>query len=272
MDRRRKLFVLFLIALAIAIWDVRVNGIDVIDQWARLLEVRFEGVRGGEPALFAEASALHVATHSAADISTFVLRDVHGSVEIHGADTDVVRVEMTAYTSTGEPAGARAYAERFTVALERVGDELHTDWRRPEATESVRLAQAAWRITVPRDMGVAVAGGPGFVRVQDTAGPVRVESTGAWVHLRPAAAAPVHIDASGGEVAVELPERDLNYDLRVAVRFGSLSYPVRWSQGGGGVLRTREGRVTEVTGALGGGEHALAVQMNGGTVRLQVVP
>ena len=63
-----------------------------------------------------------------------------------------------------------------------------------------------------------------------------------------------------------------NYDLRVAVRFGSLSYPVRWSQGGGGVLRTREGRVTEVTGALGGGEHALAVQMNGGTVRLQVVP
>lgn len=271
MDRRRKLYAFFLIVLLIAALDIRANGIDILDQWSRLFEYRIAGITPGDPSVFARGTAVHTSVHPAGDVTTFVLKQAHGAVVIHGADTDMVSIEMTVHTLTDDPVEAQAYADEFRVTVEAVGDELRAAWHAPERPDNLRLAQLTWRITVSREMGLSVESGSGFVSVWETAGPIHVDSVNASVQLNPAGAAPVHVTAVGGEVRVLLKERIVNYDVRTVSWLGAVSYPLRWSGGADALVRTREGTITNITGTLGKGEHPLVVNVTGGTLSLSLV-
>lgn len=271
MDRRRKLSAFFLIVLVIAALDIRANGIDFIDQWGRLFEYRVAGITPGDPSVFARGTAVQTVVHPANDVATLVLKQAHGAVVIHGEDTDVVSIEMTVHTLTDDPDEAQAYADEFCVTVEAVGDELRVGWQAPEGPADIRLAQMTWHITVPRDMGLAIEAGSGFVNVWRTAGPVQVESVNTSVQLNPEGAAPIHVNAFGGMVTVLLKDHVANYDVQAAARLGTIVYPLRLSRADDAFRVTREGFVTSVTGTLGDGEHPLNIHMTGGTVRLSFV-
>lgn len=265
MDRRRKLFIAFLVVLVVAGLDMRANGIGIVDQWGRLFEIRTLGVGPGDPTLFARATATYTASHGSEGIDVFVVEAGVGRLMITGADTDTVSVQTEIHTLADAVDAARAYADGFGITLEQHGSELRATWQAPARPENLRLAQMTWTVTVPRDMAVAVEDGQGFVSIRDTTGPIRVETRPEFFSLdiAPAAAAPIFVQSSTGEVRLILDRSAMNYDVDVTARFGELwvSHPENSAMSD--LEMTRDGSVATLRGALGDGEFPLVIDVRG---------
>lgn len=268
MDRRRKLFVFFLIVLVVAALDIRANGIEILDEWGRLFEVKSDGVLPGDPTRFTRATATYTQTQSAEDVSTFVLEQGHGPVYVRDGAGDEIELKMEVHALTDVISLAQSYAAGFDVALERVGDEVRATWQAPPDTEHMRLAQMTWHVTVPRGMAVRIDSGPGFVSVWDTGGPVHVRTDGADVDILQTVAVPIDVAVRDGKVKVLLPRDGMNHTVDAAVRFGRIELPAQLELGEGALRRTQEGGVTRATGVLGDGEHPLTLDVTVGQVTL----
>lgn len=271
MDRRRTLFVVFLIVLTVAALDIRANGIEFLDEWGRLFEMKNVQVGPGDPAAFARARATHTVSHGTEGVHTFVVQQGIGKLTIVGADTDVVNVELTVHTWTDTDVGAQAYADGFSVSLQHVGDELHAQWRAPEAAENIRLAQMTWEVTVPHDLALDIGSESGYVIVRETSGAVRIHGTQTHVDLWPAAAAPIDITSTGGGVRVFLPRDLMNHTVNASMQFGTLVIPSDLLQADGPLQRVRDGSRTAVTGTLGAGEFPLVLNVTGGMAQVSPV-
>lgn len=265
MDRRRKLFILLLVVLTVAVLDMRANGVNFVDDWGRLFDIRTEGMGPGNPGAFAQATATYTASHPAVEVDTFILNAGVGHVTIVGADTDAVTVETQIHTLADAVHNARAYADGFQVSLERTGPTtLQASWQAPPRSDNLRLAQMTWVVTVPRDVTVSVQEAHGFVNIRNTAGPLHVDARSGFVlDIAPAAPAPIYVRSFGGEVRLFLGATAMNYDVDGTVRLGSFrsihppDSPLRMLQ------RTRNGAITHVTGVLGEGEHPLVFDVQG---------
>lgn len=277
MDRRRTLLIIFFVLVALAIVDIRVNGLETTDTWGRLFDVKSSWTRPGDPSAFAQGEARRDAVRSAEDVGSFVLEQDVGVITVRGADTDEVNVAVTMHAATQSGRGAQAYADGFELSLERRGDELHAVWDAPDRPEDTKLAQLTWDVTVPKHMAVSIDTGAGFVDVGDTAAAIRVNATNADVDIVPEAAAPIDVTSIGGAINVTLPSAGLDYDVHAAVQRGAIAYPGAWNADAtrSGLQRTvgsaPEGPLL-VTGELGDGVHPLRIEARGGRVRLDEGP
>lgn len=277
MDRRRTLLIVLFILVALAVVDIRVNGVETMNTWGRLFDVTSTWTGPGDVSAFAQGEARRTVAHSAEDVQSFVLEQDVGIVTVRGADTDEVNVVVTMHAATDSAQGAQAYADGLQLSLERRGDALHAVWDASDRPGDTKLAQLTWDVTVPKHMAVSIDTGAGLVDVGDTAGAIRVNASNADVDIVPEAAAPIEVTSIGGQINVTLPSADLDYDVHTEIEWGAVTYPEEWNADAtrSGLQRTAPSAPEEpllVTGELGNGGYPLRIDARGGAVRLDERP
>lgn len=267
MDRRRIILAVFFVALAVAALDVYSNGVEILDDFGRLLSVRFGPPHPGQTRWDAPVRMTLTEARPAGGAETLVLDNTQGYVEITGDDVDEIRVELELYAFTnGDPEEARRILEAYDIVLLPGRTTVQLSARQPEEPVPFDgIHHAVWRIVVPREMAVEVRTTPAVVNIAGVRGGIRAEGVGAQLFLQPAGAAAIDVSlALGGLLDIALPEEAANHSLHAVLNPGSLFVDAP------GFESIRAGARETLTGAIGEGAHPLRIELidSSGFVRI----
>lgn len=120
-----------------------------------------------------------------------------------------------------------------------------------------------WHISLPARLDLDIRAVAGMITVKNMQGSHRIQGQG-QIRIEPAAAAPMNVKASAGNVEVNLPRHALNYDLQAKVTAGFLNvYHPEGTERSAGM-----GLNTKIT--LGGGEFPMSIEVNTGELNVRV--
>lgn len=289
MDRRRWIFLVFVVALVVAFFDVYSNGVRILDNWAEGFEVRFDEARP-DARILPHVIASHTFTESADGVETFVLEQATGHVTLQGADTDEITIETEVRGMKPRSGGDRSEAFLIGIGWPNVAHVGETDGSddgvrntanveyelspvgelkvklhpEPSVIDDTRTAYTETRITLPAELAVDLTATGGFVDIHNMRGSQRVNATGMMVNIVPAAAAPVEVTLSGGELTLSVPRVSANYSLEATLNPGSMR------AAGVSLQHTRHGMRSVVKATLGEGVFPMEIDVTGGHVQLNV--
>lgn len=208
MDRRRIILAIIAVLGVIAVGDVYVNGLHV-------LEGTFEGftyrIEGPSPT----ASKYKEASYPAAGVRRVALSDDAASLILRASDVDAVHVQAQVRVYARSEEVALRYLEGVSVDFTLEDGVLTPRVSRPNVS-GIQKVETAWRIVTPRDMAVDVDYRHGIVELSGVAGPVSASTTTGMVTVRDVEG-PVQIKNDAGNVTVE----NVNGDVSVQTAFGT---------------------------------------------------
>lgn len=267
MDRRRWIFVIFVVALAIASIDVYSNGFVILDEWGTGFSARVDTVVDGERrSSWSGGSRMYSSTHAADGVDTLVFEHGRGLVNVWGAPTDEITIRANVRSLLIDAEAALPAANDFRLEAVRENGALKVQLvPDPMSMPNVRDAFVEWAIVVPVDIALEVKSGTGFVNIANIGGPQHVEGTNTRVNMTPAQAAPVAVSLTGGQFVLTTHERVANYSVHASVNAGSITGDNVELQ------ETDDGMNTVATATLGDGDFPLEIEMTDGDVRLRVL-